>query len=132
MQHILPSSLYISQNWMKYLKWSVFQFIFYVILINLFKTTPKQFLIHLINRRFDKYCQGCEPVSRPSNAGLTYNRGVRAGRYSYGTVITYSCNSGYYKSTGSDQRTCQSTGLWNGSPAVCKRGVSANYLHVLF
>ena len=45
-----------------------------------------------------------------------------AGRYSYGTQITYSCNSGYYKSSGSGSRTCQEGGTWNGNPAVCKIG----------
>ena len=61
-------------------------------------------------------------MSIPNNAGVTYNMDLRAGRYSYGTVLPYSCNTRYYKTTGSNQRTCQSTGQWNGSPAVCTRG----------
>ena len=61
-------------------------------------------------------------MSRPNNGGVTYNMDLRAERYSYGTVLSYSCNWGFYESTGSNQRTCQSTGQWNGSPAVCQRG----------
>ena len=37
-----------------------------------------------------------------------------------GTKLTYRCNGGYYYSTGSEVRTCQESGLWNGQPAVCQ------------
>ena len=43
-------------------------------------------------------------------------------RYAVGTVLTYLCNTGYYKFRGTDTRTCQSTGQWNGARAHCKKG----------
>ena len=39
-----------------------------------------------------------------------------------GDTCSFTCNSGY-ELTGSDTRTCQSDGSWNGTEAVCKRGV---------
>ena len=77
-------------------------------------------------------------MSTPNGGSVTYNTELRAERYSYGTVLTYSCNNGYYKSTGSNQRTCQTTGQWDGSPALCKKGKerliflqSAKYLYAV-
>ncbi|CAH1248686.1 CSMD3 [Branchiostoma lanceolatum] len=36
----------------------------------------------------------------------------------YGDVVTFSCNTGY-QLTGSSALTCQASGLWSGSSAVC-------------
>ena len=36
-------------------------------------------------------------------------------------TCSYTCNTGY-ELTGSDTRTCQSGGSWNGSDGVCQRG----------
>ena len=36
-----------------------------------------------------------------------------------GAVATYTCNSGYHRTAGSDMRTCQSSGVWSGVMATC-------------
>ena len=71
---------------------------------------------------FYKFCLGCAPVSTPSNGGVTYDRDISDGRYSYDTVLTYSCHNKYYKSAGFKTRICARTGQWTGSPSQCKRG----------
>ena len=40
---------------------------------------------------------------------------------SYEDTCTFTCNTGY-ELIGSDTRTCQSNGSWNGSDSVCRRG----------
>ena len=37
-------------------------------------------------------------------------------------TCSFTCNTGY-ELTGSDTRTCQSNGSWNGSDVVCRRGM---------
>ena len=36
-----------------------------------------------------------------------------------GAVATYTCNSGYHQTAGSDVRTCQMNGIWSGEMATC-------------
>ena len=38
-----------------------------------------------------------------------------------GNTCSITCNTGY-ELTGSDTRTCQSDGSWNGSDTACRRG----------
>ena len=40
---------------------------------------------------------------------------------SYKDSCSFTCNTGY-KLSGSDTRTCQSDGRWNGSETMCSRG----------
>jgi len=40
---------------------------------------------------------------------------------SYEDTCSFTCNTGY-ELMGSDARTCQSNGSWNGSNPVCKQG----------
>ena len=42
---------------------------------------------------------------------------------SYADTCNFTCNTGY-ELTGSDSRTCQSTGNWSGSETNCSRGTS--------
>ena len=45
-------------------------------------------------------------------------------RYSsttFGSRVTYTCNSGYLRTAGSSSRTCQSNGQWSGSHPTCTR-----------
>ena len=39
--------------------------------------------------------------------------------YSTGSVIVYSCNSGYEMTVGSPERKCQSSEKWDGQPPAC-------------
>ena len=40
---------------------------------------------------------------------------------SYEDICSFTCNTGY-KLTGSDTRTCQNDGNWNGTNSTCERG----------
>ena len=44
------------------------------------------------------------------------------GILSYEDTCIFMCDTGY-ELTGSEERTCQSDGIWNGSDAMCSRGV---------
>ena len=41
-----------------------------------------------------------------------------------GDTCSFTCNTGY-ELTGSDTRTCQSNGKWNGSDVICRKGTEA-------
>jgi formylglycine-generating enzyme required for sulfatase activity len=61
----------------------------------------------------------CEPLScgaltAPANGSVATPTGVE-----YTDVAVYSCNSGYVLSGGTSSRTCDSTGTWTGTPAIC-------------
>ena len=62
---------------------------------------------------------GC-PVPDPvDNASNTTSTALRSNSmYSTGTVVTYTCPSGY-DMIGSSSRTCQSGGYWDGQSPFC-------------
>ena len=62
----------------------------------------------------------CPPLTDPSNGVISCLLGDD-GVYSYEDTCSYTCNTGY-ELTGSDTRSCQSDGSWNGSDDVCQRG----------
>ena len=66
----------------------------------------------------------CPSLSGPSNGMINCVLGDD-GVASSGDTCSFTCDTGY-ELTGSDTRTCQSDGNWNGSVAVCSRG---EYLH---
>ena len=66
----------------------------------------------------------CSSLSNPNNGTINCSLG-NDGVPSYEDTCSYTCNTGY-EITGSDTRTCQSNGSWNGSDDVCRRGT---YVH---
>ena len=63
----------------------------------------------------------CDNLSAPANGEITSCSSGRVGVGYEKDTCSFTCNTGY-KLTGSDTRTCQSDGSWNGSDAVCRRG----------
>ena len=51
---------------------------------------------------------------------------------SYEDACSFTCNTGY-ELTGSDTRTCQSNGSWNGTGGDCRRGINvlSAYMHII-
>ena len=70
----------------------------------------------------------CPMLTNPSN-GMISNCSLGDDKApSYKDTCSFTCNTGY-ELTGSDTRTCQSDGRWNGSDAVCRRGEYAIAMH---
>ena len=61
-------------------------------------------------------------MNLPSNGNVRYSGEITAGKFKPGTILTYSCDIGYYTLMGSFTRTCQPTGRWTGSHVVCRKG----------
>ena len=63
----------------------------------------------------------CDDLSTPANGEITSCSSGRVGVGYEGDTCSFTCNTGY-ELTGSDTRTCQSDGNWNGSNAMCNGG----------
>ena len=63
----------------------------------------------------------CDNLSAPANGEITSCSSGRVGVGYEGDTCSFTCNTGY-ELTGSDTRTCQSDGSWNGSDVVCRKG----------
>ena len=61
----------------------------------------------------------CPNLPHPDHGTRRFNGNSVGIRYWPGTVVTYSCNTGYTKIHGSESRTCQSSGQWNRDPLEC-------------
>ena len=62
----------------------------------------------------------CTELAAPMN-GMAFCSPTNDSMFSYEDTCSFSCNTGY-ELTGSDTRTCQSNGSWNGSDVTCSRG----------
>ena len=60
----------------------------------------------------------CDTLSAPANGEISSSSSGRVGVGYEGDTCIFTCNTGY-ELTGSDTRTCQSDGSWNGSPVSC-------------
>ena len=69
----------------------------------------------------------CDNLTTPANGMISCNSG-RVGVGYEGDTCNFTCNTGY-ELTGSDTRTCQSDGSWDGTDNVCKRGI---FTYVLY
>ena len=58
----------------------------------------------------------CTPLDGPDNGVIDCTGSV------YGDTCSFTCDDGY-ELIGSDTRTCQSDGNWNGSEAKCEQGI---------
>ena len=63
----------------------------------------------------------CLPLAAPDN-GMIDCAGRRGRHHTFGNTCTFSCNHGY-ELIGSETRTCQSDGTWNGTEAMCILGM---------
>jgi len=63
----------------------------------------------------------CDTLSTPSNGGVSCSSG-RVGVGYEGDICSFTCNTGY-ELTGSDNRTCQSSGSWSGEDTECRKGI---------
>ena len=62
----------------------------------------------------------CIPLDGPDNGVIDCTGSV------YGDTCAFTCDDGY-ELTGSDTRTCQSDGNWNGTEAECEQGNIINF-----
>ena len=68
------------------------------------------------------YLVACPSLTAHNDGGITCSLGDD-GVPSYEDTCSSTCNTGY-ELTGSDTRTCQSNGSWNGTEAMCTRGMN--------
>ena len=62
----------------------------------------------------------CQPFANPTNGEVNCSSEF----FSYEDTCSFTCNTGY-ELTGSDTRTCQSDGSWNGTNSACKKGTQS-------
>ena len=63
----------------------------------------------------------CDNLSTPANGEIISCSSGRVGVSYDRDTCSFTCNTGY-ELTGSDTRTCQSDGSWNGIDTMCTRG----------
>ena len=68
----------------------------------------------------------CDHLSTPANGEIASCSSGRVGVGYEGDMCSFTCNTGY-ELTGSDTRTCQSDGNWNGTKTTCRGGNVINY-----
>jgi len=69
---------------------------------------------------YNVHTVNCQAPTQITNGNVTCSLGDD-GITSYEDTCTVTCNSGFTL-TGSDTRTCQSDGSWNGLDGACNRG----------
>ena len=60
----------------------------------------------------------CDNLSAPANGEITSCTSGRVGVGYEGDTCSFTCNTGY-ELTGSDNRTCQNDGSWDGRRTTC-------------
>ena len=64
----------------------------------------------------------CSALESILNGGVSYDRDSSDGQYPFNTTASFSCNSEYLLS-GSDSRTCQTSGDWSQQTPVCRGNI---------
>ena len=70
---------------------------------------------HTVSYYFNKLPGSCGTPRYLSNGQRRYSSTT------VGYAVTYTCNTGYLRTSGSSSRTCQSNGLWSGTHPTCTR-----------
>jgi len=76
---------------------------------------------YVLLTRFVYYAVLCPSLTDPDNGMINCSLSDD-GVSSYEDTCSFACNTGY-ELTGNDTRTCQSDGSWNGTEAMCRRGM---------
>ena len=71
------------------------------------------------NIAFSVSMTDCGPLESPENGAVTITEPGTLTPNGEGAVATYTCNSGYHQTAGSDVRTCQPSGAWSGEMTIC-------------
>ena len=70
----------------------------------------------------------CTALSPPSNGQISYNEpSMTYGEYPVDTKASFTCNQGYSLS-GSESRTCETSGNWNQETPTCNQSNECNIL----
>jgi len=72
----------------------------------------------------------CDNLSAPSSGEIKLCSSGRVGVGYEGDTCSFACNAGY-ELTGSNTRTCQSSGSWNGTEARCRRGTEITVVYCI-
>ena len=64
----------------------------------------------------------CSCLSKPANGAILSNC---SGHQPFGSYVYFSCDPGFYQSSGDTTRRCSPGGMWSGSDLVCKKGQMA-------
>ena len=73
---------------------------------------------------FDNTASFISPVVNCGDPGSPSNGQRTGSSTTYNSVVTYTCNTGYTLTQGSNRRTCQSNGQWSGTAPRCNRKLS--------
>ena len=61
------------------------------------------------------YLVDCGGLSSPTNGQVSFTTTT------FGSMVSYTCNSGYMLEGGIQSRSCQAEGLWSGNDRTCAR-----------
>ena len=61
----------------------------------------------------------CLCPSKPANGTILYEC---SGNQSFGSYVSFSCDPGFYQSSGDTTRRCSPGGNWSGTTLLCEKG----------
>ena len=70
----------------------------------------------------------CLCPSKPANGTILLSN--CSGYQSFGSYVYFSCDPGFYQSSGNTTRRCSAGGTWSGGDLVCKRGELTTFIIV--